>query len=173
MRINSRTHAPRGATLIEAMATMVVLLIGILAISLLILGASKYNRRNLAAVQAAMVAERYLEQLHARGCAQTPGNLCDNVKAFDNTLRTVCWSASGEAEEVAADVVCDDNRRAYRVAVDVDGHGTRPDGTSLWEGSERGDPMIDPASAVLNVRVAVSWDDDVQQVVALQTRIAP
>lgn len=171
-RSNGRLR-PRGATLIEVMATMAVLLIAVAGITLMVLGATRQNRRNLGAAQASMVAERYLEQIVARGCDDMAGNPCSNVKALDRSTFTVCWTAGGEALEIPVADACPGGARDYRVAVDVDGHGTTPGGAALWEGAERGDPQIPAASNVLNVRVTVSWENDPPQVVALQTRIAP
>lgn len=163
-----RLQPSRGTTMIEAIATMVVLLIGLLAISQIVLSASKQNRANLSAAQAQMVAERELERLTAQGCSATPP--CGNILLEENNVYSVFASASGEITNAA---IPGATQREFHVAVDVDAPGR-------FEGAEVGEPQINrvlaagSAGNIFNVRVTVSWvSDQVTRVVAMQTRMAP
>lgn len=168
----------RGTTLIEVMAAMGVMAVGIAAIGSLVLAATSQNRRTLAMAQAEAVAQRELERVLALGC--TNGNsdtaFCDNVRALDRTGYDVAWGASA-----LPGVAPDPATRTYHVDLDVDGPGDC-NGGPCFEGSETGAPLLARALVpgqgpprVLNVRVTVSWleRDRPRQAVALQTRVSP
>ncbi|MBZ4415267.1 hypothetical protein K8638_02080 [Myxococcus sp. RHST-1-4] len=153
------------------MATMAVVVFGILGISLVVLASSKQNRRNLIHAQAGLIAEQELERIVSMRCAAPPPAApCANVAALDDTTRTVWWSSNGTPREVAPGAG-DPERLRYEVAVDVD---------PPFEGQETGSPVLNrlvagqPLSSVVNVRVTVSWlDADLgRRAVALQTRMA-
>lgn len=174
-----RAGGPRGATLMEAMATMVVLIVGILAVSLTVLAASRQNRRNLIQTQASVIAERELERIIAMGCTGVAPTPCSNVQALDGFTRPLWWAASGQPQEVAPGV--GQTRLRFDVAVDVD-----PNVAGLYEGIAQGSPAVNrfidgqQLQQVINVRVLVSWQDSVtglsagtRRAVALQTRMVP
>lgn len=174
----------RGLTLLEAMAVMMVLALGILGVTYLVTQSVRQNRRTLTAAQAQMIAEWRLEQLIAEGCSRVviyPGNPCHNIKRLDNTVASVWWSSNGRILTAApAPGPADALARQYDVAVDVDGAGANPvTGAALFEGTEQGSPRLDIYSGtpmnLLNVRVTVSWDEPgyPRQAVVLQTRISP
>ncbi len=171
MRRRQSSHA-RGVTLLEVMATMVVLLVGIAATMVLVTQINRSNRRTLTAAQAQHIAERELEDIIAMGCTLEPpcGNLVDN-RRYD-----VWQTAAGELRQSdpGAGVVA----RKYEVAVDVDsavipntiesGSVGAPDVTRVLAAGQQGN--------VANVRVSVSWQEPERtgrQVVVLQTRMAP
>jgi len=171
-------RARRGTTLIEVVAAMGVMAMGIAAIGSLVLVATGQNRRSLAMAQAEAVAQRELEHVLALGCTNGSSDTiyCDNVRALDRTGYDVTWGASvlpGQSSAAAT--------RTYHVDIDVDGPGNC-NGAPCFEGSETGAPLLartlvpgQPAPHVLNVRVTVSWTerDRPRQAVALQTRVAP
>jgi hypothetical protein len=153
------------------MATMAVVVFGILGVSLVVLASSKQNRRNLIHAQAGLIAEQELERIVAMRCtAEPPAAPCASVIALDRTTRTVWWSSNGTPREVAPGAG-DPARLRYEVAVDVD---------PPFEGQETGSPLLtrmvagQPLANVINVRVTVSWlDPDLgRRAVALQTRMA-
>lgn len=168
----------RGATLIEVIAAMGVMAMGIAAVSSLVLSATAQNRRTLAMAQAEAVAQRELERVLALGCTNGTSDtiFCDNVRALDRTGYDVSWGVStlpGTATTAST--------RTYHVDIDVDGPGNC-NGDPCFEGNETGAPLLaralvpgQPAPHVLNVRVTVSWTerDRPRQAVALQTRVAP
>lgn len=167
-----RCRGPRGVTLIEAMATMVVLLLGIMAVALLLLQTVKSNRRNLSQAQAATLAERELERILAMGCRPPPNAMsCPNIQALDGqVLGPFYWSAGGEMTTTAPA----GPSREYEVLVDVD---------PGQEGSEVVSRPVGPSgltsSATVNVRVTVRWREAGEgadapfEAIALQTRMAP
>ncbi len=176
-----RRRARRGATLMEAMATMVVLVFGIMGVSLTVLAASRQNRRNLTQAQASLIAERELERVVALGCTGVaPAPLCGNIQALDNTTRTYWWAADGEPSDVAPPAGVP--RLQFDVAIDVD-----PGPGNTFEGVAMGSPAVNRAVGgqtlvdVINVRVLVSWRappllglaDTARYAVALQTRMVP
>jgi len=168
----------RGTTLIEVMAAMGVMAVGIAAIGSLVLAATSQNRRTLAMAQAEAVAQRELERVLALGCTNGASDtaFCDNVRALDRTGYDVAWGVSalpGTAPDPAT--------RTYHVDLDVDAPGDC-NGSPCFEGSETGAPLLARALVpgqgpprLLNVRVTVSWveRDRPRQAVALQTRVAP
>lgn len=174
-------RARRGATLMESMATMVVLIFGIMGVTLTVLAASRQNRRNLTQAQASLIAERELERITALGCTGVaPAPLCGNIQALDGTTRTLWWAADGEPSETAPPPGLP--RLQFDVAVDVD-----PGPGGLFEGIAMGSPPVNRVVAgqmleqVINVRVLVSWRapqllgiaDTTRYAVALQTRMVP
>ncbi|MFP2928030.1 hypothetical protein ACLESO_23080 [Pyxidicoccus sp. 3LG] len=180
----SRTNhltASRGATLLEAIATMVVLLIGILGVALTVLAASRQNRRNLIQAQASLIAEQELERITAMGCTGLPASPCSNIQALDGSTRQVWWAAGG-MPRTQAPGAGQPPRLRFDVAVDVD---PGPGGT--YEGNARGSPPVNrlvgatQLQEVINVRVLVSWPDmpltglsaNARRAVALQTRMVP
>ncbi|TQF14252.1 type II secretion system protein [Myxococcus llanfairpwllgwyngyllgogerychwyrndrobwllllantysiliogogogochensis] len=171
------SRASRGVTLLEVMATMAVMLLGVAAVMTLVTHISTSNRRTLTATQAQLIAERRLENIASMGCSAEPP--CSNLAGLDNQ-RTKMWqTAQGDLLTVApaAGVVA----REYEVAVDVD--YSRVPGSI--EGGSRGSPDIArdlvPGQAgsignLVNVRVSVSWLEPGRtgrQVVVMQTRVAP
>ncbi|MCP3102473.1 hypothetical protein LZ198_26725 [Myxococcus sp. K15C18031901] len=173
MSPGSSRRAARGITLLEVLATAVVLLLGLVAASQVVVATVAQNRRVLSQAQAQVIAERTLERLVGLGCAAGPPSPCGPLMALDAAPdEVVYWSASGEPSATAT---ADDGspRRAYTVNVDVD---------PPFEGSERGQPALDRAldsagqpGQMVNVRVTVMWDEPgrPRQALALQTRISP
>ncbi|WP_228556643.1 hypothetical protein [Myxococcus sp. AB025B] len=166
-------HSRRGATLLEAMATMVVVVFGILGIALAVLASAKQNRRNLIQAQAGLIAEQEMERITAMRCATpAPGRPCENIEALDRDRHEVWWSANGTPRYLAPGAG-EPVRMKYDVAVDVD---------PPMEGEEAGTPSLARdvlpglrLANVVNVRVTVSWTDQdkVLRAVALQTRMTP
>ncbi|MHA7628098.1 type IV pilus modification PilV family protein [Corallococcus sp. M7] len=166
-----KSRAARGVTLLEVMATMAVMLLGVAAAMTVVSQTARSNRQTLTANQAQVIAERELESILARGCEGT--NDCSNL---DNYTYTVYQTAEGDLRTTApAGVVA----RAYDVDVDVD--NSAKVGTA--EGTKWGEPSISRVLAgvskgtLLNVRVTVSWTEqgirEGRQAVVLQTRLAP
>lgn len=170
------TQPARGATLIEVMATTLVLLTGLGAAMLLVTETARQNRRNFIATQAQLIAEQELENIVAQGC--TPEPPCGNIRRYDSipyNSYPLWQTTSGELlreEPRDRSVVT----RRFRVDIDVDG-------ADQFEGSERGSPRLDRtlvaglSGTVYNVRLSVSWEEPgsngQRQVVVLQTRVAP
>lgn len=149
-----------------------VLALGLASAMHVATASAAFSRRNLAQTQATLIAERELERLIAMGCDDLIYDQpCNNLQAFDNTTRSVWWSADGEAY-VDPPGATDPPRREYQVSVDVD---------PPYEGDELGEPNLRRplagagAGRQVNVRVQVSWTEPgrPRQVVALQTRMAP
>ncbi|GEN07727.1 prepilin-type N-terminal cleavage/methylation domain-containing protein [Myxococcus fulvus] len=173
---SSRLQASRGVTLLEVLATMAVMLVGIAAVMMLVTQISASNRRTLTAAQAQLIAERTLEGIMSEGCTATPP--CANLSTWDNRRTTVWQTAAGELQTVApaAGVVS----REYEVAVDIDSPSAGLPGSI--ENGAAGLPAINrqlggglPGN-VANVRVSVSWLErgrQGRQVVVMQTRMAP
>lgn len=169
---------PRGTTLIEVLAAMGVMAMGIAAIGSLVLVGTGQNRRTLAMAQAEAIAQQELERILAQGCSNGNSDtaFCDNVRALDRTGYDLSWSvATQPTPGVTA------GSRTYHVDRDVDGPGAC-NGAPCFEGNETGAPLLtrplvpgQPAPRVLNVRVTVSWTehDRPRQAVVLQTRVAP
>lgn len=179
-----RARQTRGETLLEAMAVIMVLALGILGVTFMIVQATRQNRRTLSAAQAQAIAEWRLEQIEGEGCSRVviyAGNPCHNLKRLDNTVAQVWWSSNGPVLQAPPALGPDDAQaRPYTLAIDVDGRGTDPvSGNTLFEGAEQGSPVLDfyngTAMNLLNVRVTVSWDEPGfnTQAVVLQTRISP
>ncbi|MCP3144154.1 hypothetical protein [Pyxidicoccus xibeiensis] len=171
----------RGATLLEAMATMVVVVIGILGVALIVLAAARQNRRNLIQAQAGLIAERELERITAMGCTGVMPTPCSNIQALDGSTRQLWWAADGEPQAQAPSA--GETRLRFDVAVDVD-----PNAMGGFEGTARGSPAVDrmvgglQLQQVVNVRVLVTWPDTLlngfgtnsrRRAVALQTRMVP
>ncbi|WP_240359062.1 type IV pilus modification PilV family protein [Pyxidicoccus trucidator] len=163
------------------MATMVVLIVGILAVSLTVLAASRQNRRNLIQAQASVIAERELERIIAMGCTGVPPTPCSNVQGLDGFTRRMAWAVSGQPQEVVVPGPVPPGL-LFDVAVDVD-----PNLAGLYEGVAMGSPALNrfvdgqQLQQVINVRVLVSWQDnlmsglapDTRRAVVLQTRMVP
>jgi prepilin-type N-terminal cleavage/methylation domain-containing protein len=170
----AKTRAFRGVTLLELMATMTILLVGIAATMTLVTYINRSNRRTLTATQAQIIAERTLENILALGCTADPP--CSNLSTLDRQVTTVYQTASGELREDAP--LAGTVARVYEVAVDVD---NAANALSL-ENDSAGEPAVNRNLAgtqrgnVANVRVSVSWTEterEGRQVVVLQTRMAP
>ncbi len=169
----TRTHCrrrQRGVTLIEVMATAVVLTLGLLGAAMLVNYTSKQNRRTLTQTQAQIIAERELERISALGCQLDPP--CQNVKLLDQSRYQV-WQRVNGGLLISAPDAGEDPAREYDVFVDVD-----PE----FEDGETGEPAVSRVLAdgqignQVNVRVAVSWVEPGEaqsRVVVLQTRMAP
>jgi type II secretory pathway pseudopilin PulG len=171
------SRARRGVTLLESIATMAVLVVGILAVSMTVLAASRQNRRNLAQAQASLIAEQELERITAIGCTGPTTTPCDNIQSMDGRTRQVFWATDGEPRAQAPG-------QRFDIAVDVDPNNT----ATPYEGTARGSPALDRTEGgqqlrqVINVRVTVSWQDTLlpgfgttplRRAVALQTRMVP
>ncbi|HZI13286.1 MAG TPA: hypothetical protein VE153_23090 [Myxococcus sp.] len=169
-------RARRGTTLLEAIATMAVLVVGIMAVSMTVLAASRQNRRNLAQSQASLIAEQELERITAMGCTGPDTSPCGNIQALDGNTRQVWWATDGEPRAQGPG-------QRFDIALDVD-----PNASNQYEGSARGSPALDRTEGgqqlrqVINVRVTVSWQDTLlpgfgttplRRAVALQTRMVP
>lgn len=165
--------------MVEAMATMLVLVVGILAVSLTVLAASRQNRRNLIQAQASIIAERELERIVAMGCTGlAPNPLCGNIQALDGNTRQLWWAADGQPQSTLP--APGQPRLQFDVAVDVD-----PGPGGAFEGVAQGNPPVNRVVngqqliQVVNVRVVVSWLDPTltgvgpltRRAVALQTRM--
>ncbi|MCP3063027.1 prepilin-type N-terminal cleavage/methylation domain-containing protein [Myxococcus sp. K38C18041901] len=173
---SSRLQTSRGVTLLEVLATMAVMLVGIAAVMMLVTQISASNRRTLTATQAQLIAERTLESITSEGCTASPP--CSNLAPWDNRRTQVWQTAAGELRTVAppAGMVA----REYEVAVDIDSPSVGLTGSI--ENGAVGLPAIDrqlggglPGN-VANVRVSVSWTErgrQGRQVVVMQTRMAP
>lgn len=86
-----RQHA-RGITLLEVLATMAILLLGIGAAMLVVTQTSYSNRRSLSATQAQLIAEQALENITMLGCTLDPP--CLNLVGLDETF-TVFQTSAG------------------------------------------------------------------------------
>ncbi len=171
-----RQHA-RGITLLEVLATMAILLLGIGAAMLVVTQTSYSNRRSLSATQAQLIAEQTLENITMLGCTLDPP--CLNLVGLDQTFTLFQTSAGALSRVPPADpeVIA----RAYQVVVDVDLPSqvtTIEPGSVVPEDLTRdlvpGTP--DSRGNVAHVRVLVSWQEQERsdrQVVMLQTRVAP
>ncbi|NOK37622.1 prepilin-type N-terminal cleavage/methylation domain-containing protein [Corallococcus exercitus] len=168
-----KSRAARGVTLLEVMATMAVMLLGVAAAMTVVSQTTRTNRRTLTANQAQVIAERELESILARGCEGTKD--CSNLDNYSFTVYQTSEGVLRTTAPTAAGLVA----RAYTVDVDVD-NSAKP-GTA--EGSKWGEPSINRVLAgvskgtLLNVRVTVSWTEPSvragRQAVVLQTRLAP
>ena len=173
-----RRRAHRGITLLEVLATMAVLLLGMAAAMTMLMQTSGSNRRTLTATQAQLIAEQELENIASMGCAVDPP--CSNLLTLDRTNYTVWQTSAGELRRTPppADV----NARPYEVVIDVDSAALP---ASIEAGSV-GSPALNrdliPGTAgsvgnLANVRVSVSWEEpgitNRRPVVVLQTRMAP
>lgn len=175
-----RQRNSRGMTLIEVMASAVVMAFGLSAVAGLVLTQNRQNRRNVSVQQAEMIAQRTLEELESRGCVTigsvTSSSVCGNLKRLDGTRQIYYWTVDGNITTVAP-VPLDPGARQYNVGIDVDSSDITtcgPTGSaSCLEGTETGIPAFGPDW--VNVRVTVSWDEPSRknQAVALQTRVAP
>jgi prepilin-type N-terminal cleavage/methylation domain-containing protein len=172
-----RRHAHRGVTLLEVLATMAVLLMGMAAAMTVLVQTSTSNRRTLTATQAQLVAEQELENIASMGCVVEPP--CSNLLPLDRTNYKVWQTSAGELRRTVppAGVIA----REYEVVIDVDSAALP---TSIEAGSVGSPPLnrdLIPGTAgslgnLANVRVSVSWQepgDTARQVVVLQTRMAP
>lgn len=173
----SRVHSPswrhaRGLSLLESMATAVVLMVGILGVLLVLVASSRQNRRNNNQTQATLIAEQELERIVAMRCKGLDTSPCSNIQALDRSVREVWWSANGQMSEDEPANAPED-QVVYTVAVDVD---------PPVEGNEAGSPSLSrtvagiplPAGLIVNVRVTVSWVEPSfpRRAVALQTRMS-
>ncbi|GHG86185.1 prepilin-type N-terminal cleavage/methylation domain-containing protein [Comamonas sp. JC664] len=167
----------RGVTLLEVMAAMAVLMLGIAAAMLVVTQTSYANRRSLTATQAQLIAEQALENITQMGCSLDPP--CINLVNLDERF-TVFQTTAGELRNVAPsdpDVIA----REFEVVVDVDvpsQPATIEPGSivpaNLTRNLVPGEP--DTAGNIAHVRVTVSWREQERrdrQVVMLQTRMSP
>ncbi len=166
-----RSRAQRGATLIEVMATGVVLILGLLGAAMLVHYTAKQNRRTLTQTQAQLIAERELERISALGCQNDPP--CANIQALAAASPYSVWQRVNGGILTAAPAAGEPPAREYSVMVDVD---------PPFEDGEVGEPAVNRVLAngqvgnLVNVRVAVSWKEpgeDRSRVFVLQTRMAP
>jgi type II secretory pathway pseudopilin PulG len=166
----------RGATLLEAMATMAVLVVGIMAVAMTVLAASRQNRRNLMQSQAGLIAEQELERILAMGCSGPVASPCSNIQNLDGNTRQVWWATDGQPRASGPG-------QRFDIALDVD-----PNASNQFEGTATGSPPVNrneggfTLQQVINVRVTVSWQDTLlpgfgtsplRRAVALQTRMVP
>jgi prepilin-type N-terminal cleavage/methylation domain-containing protein len=168
-------RSARGMTLIETMATMVVLSFGLLGVTFVVLQGSRTSRRSYTQQQAYSIAEMELERLIRLGCTRD-GFLCSNLVGFDGNTSTVYWGAEG-AYSTSPDGGAGTTSREFQVAIDID---------PPFEGAETGSPPTARIGVVnliqttiVNIRVSVSWREDTQadtapmRVVSVQTRVSP
>ncbi|RKH15756.1 type II secretion system protein [Corallococcus praedator] len=165
-------RASRGVTLLEVMATMAVMLLGVAAAMTVVSQTSTANRRTLTANQAQIIAEQTLENILTEGCQ-------GQVNCADLTNRTfqVYQTSEGLLRNTPP---TDPNilAREYTVNVDVD-NVMAP---LTAEGGKWGNPPVNrplvgaTTGNLVNVRVSVSWEEpnirSGRQVVVLQTRMA-
>ncbi|ATB44811.1 type IV pilus modification PilV family protein [Corallococcus macrosporus] len=177
MRVLKTRQHQRGITLLEVLATMAILLLGIGAAMLVVSQTSYSNRRSLTATQAQIIAEQALENITLMGCAVDPP--CSNLLGQDvnyTLFQTAAGALSNEPpddDEVVA--------REFQVAVDVDvptQPGTIEPGSVVPASMTRDLVAEQPGSMgnVAHVRVTVSWREPERtdrHVVVLQTRMAP
>lgn len=167
----------RGVTLLEVMAAMAVLMLGIAAAMLVVTQTSYANRRSLTATQAQLIAEQALENITQMGCSLDPP--CNNLSTLDGTF-TVFQTTAGDIRNVAP---ADPNviAREFEVVVDVDIPAlpaTIEPGSVVPESLRRNlvPGEVGTAGGIAHVRVTVSWREQERsdrQVVMLQTRMAP
>ncbi len=164
-----RRRAERGVTFIEVIATMVVLVIGLLGAALMVNTTTRQNRRTLTQTHAMLIAEQELERIRSQGCEGD----CLAIQALNGRSYQRWQTAEGTVLEAAppAGLVA----REYDVMVDVD---------PPFEAGETGEPLIGrtergvvlPVDRIANVRVTVSWREPGEtraHAVALQTRMVP
>jgi prepilin-type N-terminal cleavage/methylation domain-containing protein len=166
-------HAARGVTLLEVMATMAVMLLGVAAAMTVVRQTNASNRRTLTANQAQVIAEQALEGVMTQGCldANCTGLLDQNYSVWQ--------TATGGQWRNSADVPTGVVAREYRVNIDVD----NPKVPATMEGAKKGEPPLDrivvagQTATIVNVRVSVSWTEpgvrSDRQMVVLQTRVSP
>ncbi|MBN8229229.1 prepilin-type N-terminal cleavage/methylation domain-containing protein [Corallococcus macrosporus] len=165
-------RASRGVTLLEVMATMAVMLLGVAAAMTVVSQTTRSNRRTLTANQAQIIAEQTLERFLQVGCqgrvnCDVPDETFDVYQTSEGFLR--------DTAPVDPTVVA----RKYTVTVDVD--NSKIPGSI--EGGKVGEPALTRAlvgattGTLVNVRVSVSWDEPGiragRQMVVLQSRMAP
>lgn len=168
-----KQRTSRGVTLLEVMATMAVMLVGVAAAMTVVSQTTRANRRTLTANQAQIIAERALEEILTTGCQGTTD--CSNLS---NSSKKVYQTASGDLRDTAP-VTPGLLAREYDVTVDVD-NGKLP---GTVEGGKWGNPAVNrplvgtTTGTIVNVRVSVSWTEtgvrEGRQAVVLQTRLAP
>ncbi|RKG60669.1 prepilin-type N-terminal cleavage/methylation domain-containing protein [Corallococcus sp. AB011P] len=168
-----KQRASRGVTLLEVMATMAVMLLGVAAAMTVVSQTTRSNRRTLTANQAQIIAEQTLENILQRGCQGSVTCETASNETFD-----VYQTSEGFQRETAP---TDPNivARKYTVTVDVDNSvvpGSIEDGKAGEPAITR--PLVGATTGTLvNVRVSVAWDEpgirEGQQMVVLQSRMAP
>ncbi|NOK07607.1 type IV pilus modification PilV family protein [Corallococcus exercitus] len=169
-----KQRASRGVTLLEVMATMAVMLLGVAAAMTVVSQTTRSNRRTLTANQAQIIAERTLENILQRGCQGSPN--CDTVR--DNTFEV--WQTADGFLRNTAPTDPKILARKYTVDVDVDNPkvpSTLEAGSGLGEPSLNRNLVAGTGGTLVNVRVSVSWDEPGiradRQMVVMQTRMAP
>ncbi len=173
---SSKRRQQGGITLLEVLATMAILLLGIGAAMLVVTQTSYSNRRSLSATQAQLIAEQTLENITQMGCSVNPP--CGNLAGLDGSFNFFQTSA-GELRRVPPanpELIA----RQYEVVVDVD---IPSDPNTIEPGSVAPAALMRDLTEGANsqgnlahVRVTVSWRErerSDQQVVVLQTRMAP
>lgn len=168
-----KQRASRGVTLLEVMATMAVMLVGVAAAMTVVSQTTRSNRRTLTANQAQIIAEQTLENILQLGCQGSPTCEVVTSETFDmyQTSEGLLRNAPPTDPKIIA--------RKYTVNVDVD--NSKAPGTV--EEGKAGEPAITrnlvgtTAGTLVNVRVSVSWDEpgvrSDKQMVVLQSRMAP
>ncbi|EPX56608.1 hypothetical protein D187_007950 [Cystobacter fuscus DSM 2262] len=178
MRRPSRRR--RGITLLETLMTAAVLILGIGVVASTVVSIVRLNRRNLAQAQAYTIAEWWLERVTRMGCKAGEANPCSDIMLMDSDPPvTLYWNASGIPSETPPPPgASQEVARPYQVTIDVD---------PPFEGNEKGIPALGRQAPgtdatlvmknTLNVRVTVSWQDELSRddyhAVALQTRVGP
>ncbi|RKH04349.1 type II secretion system protein [Corallococcus sp. CA053C] len=168
-----KQRASRGVTLLEVMATMAVMLVGVAAAMTVVSQTTRSNRRTLTANQAQIIAEQTLENILQVGCQGSP-----TCEVATNSTFDVYQTSEGflrNTPPTDANVIA----RKYTVNVDVD--NSKAPGT--LEDGKVGEPALTrglvgaTAGTLVNVRVSVSWDEpgirSDRQMVVLQSRMAP
>ncbi|WP_223642285.1 type II secretion system protein [Corallococcus sp. EGB] len=169
-----KQRASRGVTLLEVMATMAVMLLGVAAAMTVVSQTTRSNRRTLTANQAQLIAERTLENILQRGCQGSP--TCDTVR--DQTFNV--WQTADGLLRDAAPTDPKVVARMYTVNVDVDNPqvpGTMEAGGGTGEPSLTRNLAAGSTGTVVNVRVSVNWNEPGiradRQMVVMQSRMAP
>ncbi|RYZ37536.1 MAG: type II secretion system protein [Myxococcaceae bacterium] len=165
-------RASRGVTLLEVMATMAVMLLGVAAAMTVVSQTSFANRRTLTASQAQIIAERTLENILTTGCQGMVkcGEVANESFQVYQTSEGLLRDTPPADPKVLA--------RQYTVDVDVD-NAMAP---LTAEGGKWGNPPLNrplvgaTTGNLVNVRVSVSWEEpgvrSGRQAVVLQTRMA-
>lgn len=174
---SSKRRQHRGITLLEVLATMAILLLGIGAAMLVVTQTTYSNRRSLSATQAQLIAEQTLENITQMGCSMTPP--CSNLVGLDGTTFNFFQTSAGKLRSEPPPTP-ESVTRQYLVVVDVD---IPSDPATIEPDSAVPAALIRDLTNIPNspgnlahVRVTVSWREQERsdrQVVVLQTRMAP
>ncbi|NNB93097.1 prepilin-type N-terminal cleavage/methylation domain-containing protein [Corallococcus exiguus] len=168
-----KQRASRGVTLLEVMATMAVMLLGVAAAMTVVSQTTQSNRRTLTANQAQIIAEQTLENILQVGCQGSV--TCDTATSQTFDVYQTAEGFQRNTPPADTSVIA----RKYTVTVDVDNSKV----PATIEDGKAGEPAITrnlvgtTAGTLVNVRVSVAWDEpgirSDRQMVVLQSRMAP